>query len=381
MSKNSRCKLCQMDARFSPSETNAAIARTFGVSKDSARRHRKHMSEDPFFGVPQEHISQRGITRRLDDGSYEKITWNPNAKSSTNYDLNLSEAMNKVVSAVMEHRPDHRVSDDRVLLPTTKVVIPADFQVGKVDVFGGTAELRERVEASMAGIIEDVIAECPEEIIVADVGDIIENFQNTSSQAQTNDSDLVEQILIATEIMTGIIKSLAPLCKRLVYAAVPSNHCTVRVGPKQPASTPANDYGLLIQRNIADRLSENPLYDHVTIVKPANKFEEFAVYHSPVSNTSFGFVHGHQTTKAHAIGQWLSNQASHPKNPLRDVNILIAGHFHSFNLYEDHGRWILVATSSDGGSSWFSNLTGQQSMAGITVINAVNGKWFSPNIY
>lgn len=86
---NPQCLMCQANADLEPDETNAAAARRLGISKDSVRRHRKHLQgyepvrantslNDPFFtDIPLEQVTSRGTSRRLEDGSWEKISYRP----------------------------------------------------------------------------------------------------------------------------------------------------------------------------------------------------------------------------------------------------------------------------------------------------------------
>lgn len=69
-------------------ESNVKLGARFGVSEAAVRRHRRAIRRrnnqadtqtDAFFGVPTQAITSRGKTIRLEDGSYEKITYIPGA--------------------------------------------------------------------------------------------------------------------------------------------------------------------------------------------------------------------------------------------------------------------------------------------------------------
>ena len=69
-------------------ESNVKLGARFGVSEAAVRRHRRAIRRrgkqadtqtDAFFGVPTQAITSRGKTVRLEDGSYEKITYIPGA--------------------------------------------------------------------------------------------------------------------------------------------------------------------------------------------------------------------------------------------------------------------------------------------------------------
>jgi hypothetical protein len=91
MSKHSeQCLICLSEVEYDNTLTHAALARKFGVSEGSVRRHRKAVKReeerlsdpDEFFGVPKEIITSRGKTVRLPDGSYEKIHYDPSKDNS-----------------------------------------------------------------------------------------------------------------------------------------------------------------------------------------------------------------------------------------------------------------------------------------------------------
>lgn len=375
--KTTRCKLCLMEARFSPSESNVSVGRTFGVSKDAVRRHKMHMNADPFFNVPDHLVTQRGITRRLEDGSYEKITWKP---QQATLGATLKETLEQDLEALFA-KPVTLPAPDVPVSQFTTLMFPTDLQTGKVDINGGTEEMIARVRASVESIRSLLGENRAEELIIGDLGDIIENFYNTSSQRETNDAHLLEQQRIARRLMTEIIVTLAPYANKLVYVSVPSNHCTVRIGPKSPAATPDNDFGIEISHQLEEIFAGRPGYEHLVFVRPSNKHYEHAVYRSEVSNSTFFFAHGHKKNKPQMLGQLVSDLAAGRIDGVEDVDIAFFGHFHSMHLYQWHGRWIFVCPSSDGGSSWYTNQTGQESTAGILMVDVREGMWSSPHIH
>lgn len=372
MSKTVRCKLCKMEARYPSSYTNAEIARQFGVSKDSARRHRMHA--DDVFGVPNELITQRGITRRLPDGSYEKITWKPSQGQGTELRDTLKQDLETLFSA-----PVPVVKGSTT--PISLLVFPTDVQAGKVDVNGGTLEMIARVRASVESIRKELEQGRVAELIIGELGDIIENFYNTSSQRETNDLNLMEQQRVARRLMAEVITVLAPYADKVVYVSVPSNHCAVRVGPKSPASTPDNDFGIEINHQLEEIFTDRPGYEHLSFVRPSDKHYEHVVYRSDVSNTTFFFAHGHKKNKPQMLGQLVSDLAAARIDGVENVDMAFFGHFHSMHLYQWHGRWVFVCPSSDGGSSWYTNQTGHHSTAGILAVDAQDGMWYNPNIH
>ena len=370
-----QCKLCNMDAKFNTEMSNAQIARDFQVSKDSARRHRKHI-DSYFTDVPVEQITSRGRTVRLPDGSYEKITYKPTATPSedtTTYE-DLKGAFDK--PAKLKKAGAKGV---------TRVINLADFQVGKGSEYEGAMDHNDtlaRVRASIAQIKAIVEVELPEEIILPELGDLIEGFSNTVAQAQTNSIDLTTQIRVSRRLLAEIINDFAPLCKKLHFVSIPSNHACVRngIGRGNSAASSHNDWGLEISHQLEDILKDREGFEHVEFHRPPVG-EESVVLRSEVSNTTFGFVHGHQKSKPQLLGEWFQGQSHGRRNNMQNVDILLTGHFHSLNVYQSGGRWVIVCPTSDNGSSWFTNLTGEHSQAGILSFTARNGMWANLNIY
>jgi hypothetical protein len=266
-----------------------------------------------------------------------------------------------------------RVSTGSELERRTFVVTPSDMQIGKTSYNGGTPETIERVMASFSKA--ETFAKEHEfaQIIIAELGDPLENFYSTSSQEQTNDLDLTGQIRTARRLLIEGVKMLAPYTPNLVYAAVPSNHGSVRKGFKAPAGDNHNDWGLEIQNQIQDAVRFNNSYDHVSFARPEKLQESLAL--TTVSGTTLGMVHGHQARGAEKLGEWWKGQ-THGRQPVAKADILLAGHWHSFRVqHSGAAKWVMVSPASDPGSDWFTNITGEYSETGMLSFTTANGMW------
>lgn len=259
--------------------------------------------------------------------------------------------------------------------PTTQslVIVPTDIQLGKVDWNGGTTDTLAQVLASFHKAADIARVQKPAEIVIVDAGDIIENIYSTSSQLATNDIDLPDQVAKAMEVMLEGIKILAPLAPSIRYAAVSSNHGAHRLGPKSPAGDVHADYGIAIARILQTSLRLNPeAFGHVTIQIPDPYMESLAF---TTSGSTIGVVHGHQAGSADKLGDWWKGQ-THGAMPTADARILIAGHFHSLRVQQSgDARWIMVGSASDRGSSWFTNLKGEQSQSGMMAFLTNDNTW------
>ena len=198
-----------------------------------------------------------------------------------------------------------------------------------------------------------------EEIIVADVGDVCEGFWNVTSQQQTNDLSLTDQIRVAQRLMAEAVAMLAPLCTRMTYVSIPSNHCAVRTGKGNDnrANSPDDDFGLLIADTIQAIMSGREPFSHVNFAKP-QKWEE-AVTVETVDGTAVGFTHGHLAGSQAKIPSWFRDLAFGHRSGLHEASILVHGHFHNFgvSLVGDN-KFIIGCPTADNGSSWFANRTG-----------------------
>lgn len=260
----------------------------------------------------------------------------------------------------------------------TLVVCAADFQVGKVSYHGGTPELVERIQDSFDKSAARAAKGNYDEIVIADLGDIIENFFSVSSQRETNDVDLTGQVRIARRLFLYGIMTLAPHASKITVVSVPSNHGAVRIDFKSPAGNSHNDWGIEISYQLEDALRVNTSYDHVQFVRPEPLFESVA--HLTSDGTELGFVHGHQAKSPDKIGDWWRNQ-DHGRQPTANSDILLAGHYHSLRVYQSgNGRWVIVCPASDNGSDWFTNTTGESSIGGMLVFEVGSGMWYEMEI-
>lgn len=263
------------------------------------------------------------------------------------------------------------IPSSKEFLSDTAVIQPTDYQIGKTDLGGGTAESTERALGSLSRFADIVRDRRPQNILIANTGDIIENFCNTSSQLSTNDLDLPSQVAHAFAIELEAVKLLAPLADRVVYATVPSNHGQWRSGPKQNLGDTHADWGIAIAKQVAIALNMSAI-DNVEVHVPQLHLESMGLQ---LGTSKIGLVHGHQKAKPEAMGDWWAGQ-DHGRMPTWDADILLVGHFHSMRIYQSgDGRWVFVGPSSDPGSSWYANLTGHTSVAGMLTFFAENGAW------
>lgn len=365
-------------------ESNVAIARRFGIGETSVRRRRKRIRKmqeennllpvggrDPMFGIPADAVLERKRTTRHADGSYDIIRFKPGAVEQAEA-RHLSYDDLKDLDVPPYERPEEPVTD-------TLVICLSDFQVGKQDERGGSKESVERIVKMLNAVAQDVIAKGGyTEIILADLGDSTEGFGNVTSQQQTNDLSLTDQIRMVTRLFAEAIRLLAPACERLWFVSVPSNHCAVRTGTgsKNRANAPDDDFGILIHDNLKMWAEDRESLSHVLFAAP-QKWEE-ALTVETHDGTCVGFTHGHLAGSHSKVGKWFGDLAFGHRSGLHEASILVHGHFHTFRIeYVGDSRTVIGAPSTDNGSSWFTNTSGKSSPSELLTFEVQGG--FSKN--
>jgi len=246
------------------------------------------------------------------------------------------------------------------------IVVPTDAQLGKTDWNGGTKETVDQLIQSFVNAADVAKRTSPAEIVVIDAGDIIENIYNTSSQLATNDLSLPWQVTCAVEVILKGIEILAPHTPKITYVAVPSNHGSHRIGKQSPAGNTHDDWGLAVAKLVKMAAPQ------INLVLPED-YHESVFYET--CGTQMAIVHGHQAGSPDRIGEWWKGQ-SHGNLPAKKARILITGHWHSFRVqHSGDARWIFVAPASDRGSSWFTNVKGEQSRSGVLVFITQDNNW------
>lgn len=339
--------------------------------------------------VPQtrDHIESRMRDRGFDPAQYSftygfsewqaqspegVITMYSARASATERKKTMREALpvEDILSLIDAYEPIRGEGSDAV--PSgTFVFCFADPQVGKTDINGGTDETIARFMASLDHACAILDENPPEEIIFADLGDGIENFCNTSSQRQTNDLNLVEQVRILRRMQMTAILRLAEYAP-IKHISVPSNHSQNRVGFQQPASTSHDDWGIEVQTQLKEILyamgADAP---NVEFIAPAEHLESVSA--TTADGTILGFVHGHRSNSQNGLEAWWAGQAL-GNQPTALAQILFVGHFHNLSLRSvGDNRYIITTPSLDNGSSWFTVSRGNMATAGVLTLRVRNG--------
>lgn len=257
-----------------------------------------------------------------------------------------------------------------------EVVKLADLQIGKVDERGGTAQLEDRFYGAMDEVTYRIKQSKPSEIVLAELGDGCENFQNQPDQAFSNDRALIAQLDLHATFLTYAATELAKLSPKLTVVGVPSNHMDIRVNGKAVGG-PENDYGLLTLSQLKRAFSLNPkAFGHVEFAWP-DPFDVSVIRNVAGHNTMF--THGHYTRGAGAadgVPKWLEHQFA-ARADYHAARLIFTGHYHHYRCQQIiGGRWWIQAPALDNGSSWLKRINGQgDSDAGILVTRITPAGW------
>jgi hypothetical protein len=242
----------------------------------------------------------------------------------------------------------------------TLVVSLADFQVGKVDLDGGTPELLERSEHALAEVLAQVRKVRPAQIVLADAADSTEGFESSPNAERTNDLQMTEQIRVWRRILWRWLDALAKVTEDLIVLGVPSNHCRVRRG-KQYLGDALDDWGIEVIAQVSDIAAVAPdTYGHVTFHVPEEHEEHVLL--TLADGKVLGLIHGHQVSKADKLPEKVK---ANSRRGIGQADIVLCGHFHHLRIEAfGDGQYLFVSPTMDGGSSWFQ-YSGEVSRPGV----------------
>ena len=252
----------------------------------------------------------------------------------------------------------------------TTVAVLSDLQIGKTGSRGGTPELVERMFDVRTKLDAHLKKVRPENLVLAEAGDLFEGFESGGNPMFTNDLSLAQQIDMA---VTEIFEFLKIMCRygHVDVMCVPSNHTAWRRG-KQNLGRPSDDLGLMAHQQI-EKIAHAAGLD-ATWHYPAPYDESLVV---DVRDTILGMVHGNQYNNGGAPKWWASQQ--HGGQPIGSADVLVAGHYHHLeilptgrNPHTGKSKWFLQAPTLDNGSDWFRMRAGEDSDPGLLVFDITN---------
>jgi hypothetical protein len=265
------------------------------------------------------------------------------------------------------------------------VVALSDFQIGKVDERGGTEELIARIFETYTRIEALMHKGKYGQIILVDVGDIVEGFANAAdmNQAVTNDLSLMQQVDVAISLIWDVVKRAAKYAP-VKYVTVASNHCQFRLNKQRVGKVGQDDWGVMVAQQIHRLAKETEI--PVTVHVPQPDDESLALDVFGDGYHILGVAHGHQANRPEGIPDWWRKQAF-GKQPIHAATICLTGHFHHLRIQElgDNGksgsRFWIQAPTMDAGSGWYRLNSGEDSQPGIACFELKSGQDFTGTVW
>jgi hypothetical protein len=265
------------------------------------------------------------------------------------------------------------------------VIVPADFQVGKVGSRGNTQDLIARVFESYERIEQKLKQGKYEKVIILDAGDIIESVSNKASMAQLESNDLspFQQQDLAAALMWDLIK-IAHKYASVTYASVGSNHCQFRVNGQAVGKPGLDDVGIVILQQLRRLSTELGMDVSYLIPDPYDESLAFDVFGDQFH--VIGLAHGHQARRPNGMEMWLQKQ-QFSNAPISAFTTFVSGHFHHLRVEElgqSHNggsRYWIQASTMDNGSDWFRLQSGTDSMTGIVCFELERGVHYQGTVH
>jgi hypothetical protein len=242
------------------------------------------------------------------------------------------------------------------------VICPADFQIGKGGSRGGHEESIQRIQAAYARVEEKLKSGKYDQVIILDMGDVVEGVQNKADMDQlvTNTLSPMQQVDLASALLWDLMK-IASKYAPVTYGSVASNHCQFRVNKAAVGKPGTDDWGIVILQQLRRLATEVGLSVDRWLIPQAHD-EGFAFDVFDDGSHILGAIHGHQVSRPDGFqGFW--TKAVFNTSYLAAATLMVTGHFHhhrveQFAGTEGHERWWIQASTMDNGSDWFTRMNG-----------------------
>lgn len=262
---------------------------------------------------------------------------------------------------------------------TTLVVNVADTQFAKADGDGleGTIKRFLDANAKLGKYLEALLATGTKisRILVVGLGDIIEGCNgNYNAQQFTVEVNLRQQLRIARRLIRDLIINLSKYGIPMTVSAVPGNHGEERLNGRLYTTT-GDNHDVAVFEVLADVFAANPeAFGHVEFRLPED--EIYVMF--DCGGTKVAFTHGHITkgggNAQSKIKSWWQDQAF-GNQPVGHADILVTGHYHHTSVIQYGKKCHIQCPSLDGGSEWWTNLSGDESPPGLLVFTVDGNGW------
>jgi predicted phosphodiesterase len=196
------------------------------------------------------------------------------------------------------------------------------------------------------------------------------------SQPFLTELDRRQQTRVVRRAITEIVRAAATIAPKVTVTAVGGNHGENRQNNKRHTGFGDND-DVAVFEQVAEIFNASP-HDNIAFYIPNERLAVALNIH----NNIIAWTHGHlakpQANAAQALWNWWKENTMGRYYPaVADANILVAGHFHHFNVKEQEGRTVFVCPSLTAVGDWFSNERGVQTVPGTLSFVVNESGWNS----
>ena len=265
------------------------------------------------------------------------------------------------------------------------VIMLSDFQLGKSDHRGTHEQAVLSIFDSYLRIENKLKQLKPEQVIIAELGDIVEGFSNKADMQQlhTNSLSIMQQVDLAITLIWDLVKRVSKYTANITYATVASNHCQFRINKQQVGLPGQDDWGVFIARQV-HKLSQET-QTSVRVLIPEAHDESLALDVFGDQFHVLGLWHGHQSPRPEQVPDFWTKQAF-GRQPIHAASIGLTGHFHHLRVQElgahanGGSRFWIQAKTMDTGSNWWRLNSGSESTPGIVCFELQSKKHFTGSV-
>lgn len=192
-------------------------------------------------------------------------------------------------------------------------------------------------------------------------GDCVEGNQSQGGRNMwRTDLTLTEQVSVFEHLLYATVEAFADLADEVLVDVVNGNHDEAQ---RFQTTRPGDGWATHAANSVAKGLQRNEAaYGHVQIRTPEPERGSMTV---PAGDTVFTIAHGHQWRRGKAM-EWWAGQTFHGQGP-GGADILVHGHYHTFELETTRQRTRIQSSTLDGGSNYFREQHGCESRRGALI--------------
>jgi len=335
-------------------KSHEEILRSFGHDPDKVEistvlweKHRQYWSRD-LNQMLWKHSYSFGLVRKKEQVNYEQV-----------------DAVELMKTISSKHRP---VVAAQSQASSTFVLDWADWQFAKLE-GGGSQGLIERLTSAFDAAEERIselrtIGRKLNELVIIGGGDMVEGCVIYPNQSYEIDDHRRGQIRNTVAMILKGIKQLAPHFEIVRVVVVPGNHGEHRINGNK--TTIGDNDDLLVFEMAQLGVESDPDFSHVSFEIAEREISMT----TQIQGWTYGITHGDVYGKTGGTGvrnkvfNWFKTMAGN-RHPVGQADVLVTHHFHHDAL-EDWGATLWVQNPTmDGGSHYFKEATGHQTLSGM----------------